>query len=617
MKFPLPEQFPTDFSAIQDAALASWRDQIRDLAGELSVDNDEDLDQLEAYAGQIEALEAEIGERAAAAAANDERKARIQGALQATTDTPQDTLADDSEDEDGDDADDSSSDDADGNDDEDDAASASDASDDEAALSMDKADNDAVDQLADSINDGTDVPETTLQENRTASQRAAGMQNQAPADRSVKPAGGPAGTNESPMLATKHLPGVDTGQHVTFEDLAKGASEAHWNLSKIRSSEDSISLVSSSIDDSNIPSLGQDQFENFTTLTEITREATEAHMGSNGMIASGAPCMPTKVDYGFFRLSRAQRPVEQNLPRVAAPQASIRFVAPPDWAYLSQGISIKTCADEAVDPYVNKSVVSVICPALRECCVSSVSRILQFNNLTFRAFKSFTAEAIYQLGVAFTEAKEIMYLDDIDAESTAVTNPGAVYGANRDLYSRINAAAYGYRKRHRMSMDAPLTFMVNDIVQYLSLTDAFNDGRMSFGRDPHGALREALSKIHVNIVFTYHLPTSATQAQGGGTAPGNAAVDGIFGPQAAGALNALPTEVAGYLFAPGTFIRLDGGSLDLGLVRDSVLNVRNDLHLFAEQWTKVCKVGYESVKLLVATCPNGAGSGDLAAFNCP
>ena len=112
------------------------------------------------------------------------------------------------------------------------------------------------------------------------------------------------------------------------------------------------------------------------------------------------------------------------------------------------------------------------------------------------------------------------------------------------------------------------------------------------------------SEMCIRDRYTYHLPTSAT-ATNLGTAGGST---GFQSPQADGTdLNSLPTEISGYLFAPGTFIRLDHGTLDLGLVRDSVLNRSNDLHLFAEQWTKVCKVGYESVKLPLAVCPNGAG----------
>lgn len=45
---------------------------------------------------------------------------------------------------------------------------------------------------------------------------------------------------------------------------------------------------------------------------------------------------------------------------------------------------------------------------------------------------------------------------------------------------------------------------------------------------------------------------------------------------------AAPAPAAFVPFAEGTFLHLDGGTLELGLVRDSVLNARNDYTIFAE-----------------------------------
>ena len=76
---------------------------------------------------------------------------------------------------------------------------------------------------------------------------------------------------------------------------------------------------------------------------------------------------------------------------------------------------------------------------------------------------------------------------------------------------------------------------------------------------------------------------------------------------ALGALKDWPEDAVTYLYAPGTFVRLDGGTLDVGLIRDSLLNRTNDLEIFAEEWTQVCKLGIESIKIThQGLCPNGA-----------
>lgn len=86
--------------------------------------------------------------------------------------------------------------------------------------------------------------------------------------------------------------------------------------------------------------------------------------------------------------------------------------------------------------------------------------------------------------------------------------------------------------------------------------------------------------------------------------------------QAAGALNPFPGQVVWYMSAPGSFVRLDGGSLDVGLVRDSILNRTNDLQIFAEEWTGMAFVGLESIKGTSTVCASGGGSNQFTPITC-
>jgi hypothetical protein len=71
----------------------------------------------------------------------------------------------------------------------------------------------------------------------------------------------------------------------------------------------------------------------------------------------------------------------------------------------------------------------------------------------------------------------------------------------------------------------------------------------------------------------------------------------IMGAQAAGTPVTFPTELVWYLFSEGTFLFLDGGTLDLGLVRDSQLNSTNDYQIFLETFEGVAKIGIESLRV--------------------
>ena len=70
------------------------------------------------------------------------------------------------------------------------------------------------------------------------------------------------------------------------------------------------------------------------------------------------------------------------------------------------------------------------------------------------------------------------------------------------------------------------------------------------------------------------------------------------------------------LYAPGTFVRLDGGSLNLGIVRDSTLNANNYFQVMEETFEVVCEVGHDSWLIDdVTVCPRGIAAAD-AALDC-
>ena len=81
---------------------------------------------------------------------------------------------------------------------------------------------------------------------------------------------------------------------------------------------------------------------------------------------------------------------------------------------------------------------------------------------------------------------------------------------------------------------------------------------------------------------------------------------------------AWPTAAEFLLFAPGTWGRGNGMTLDLGVVRDSTLNAEND-HTAAwmEECHLIAKFGHESRRYSVNLCPDGTvGAADLTSC-CP
>jgi hypothetical protein len=88
-----------------------------------------------------------------------------------------------------------------------------------------------------------------------------------------------------------------------------------------------------------------------------------------------------------------------------------------------------------------------------------------------------------------------------------------------------------------------------------------------------------------------------------------------FAAQAAGALTAWPAKVVFPLFPEGSFQFLDGGELNLGVVRDSTLNSTNDYETFIETFENVAFRGVESDWVIATLAPTGASAGTVTPAN--
>jgi len=90
----------------------------------------------------------------------------------------------------------------------------------------------------------------------------------------------------------------------------------------------------------------------------------------------------------------------------------------------------------------------------------------------------------------------------------------------------------------------------------------------------------------------------------------------IFAAQTAAAPLPFPTDVQWAIYPEGSWLHLDAGTLNLGLVRDSTLNSTNDFQIFAETWEQVAFIGVESLWVISTICPNGTVSApkDLSAI---
>jgi len=350
--------------------------------------------------------------------------------------------------------------------------------------------------------------------------------------------------------------------------------------------------------------LSHDAMENFHVIQEV-REAGGVN-GGGALVASGPLCAPPTPMYDFFRVAEAQNPVEQGLAVLQAPRGGVRFIVPPDYTTAAGAIGIEGVDYDISDPDdpEDKPCLHADCAAIDEEFVGAISQCVTFGNLQYKTFAEQVAAFLEDVAVAFASRKEGFYLDYIDGKSTNVTGIEVGYGFWRTHLYNLDLAAVGYRKRRGMKRGARLTVIEPDWALDAAKTDMVNDQSLglNFASIPDSAVTDAYRQRGLDVIWANDSATGRAQK--------------FNGAQNAGALNKYPGTIQSYIFAPGTFVRLDGGSLDVGLVRDSVLNKTNDLQLFMEEWIGAAMLGLESVRLHHTVCPSGGSPAAATLYAC-
>lgn len=314
-----------------------------------------------------------------------------------------------------------------------------------------------------------------------------------------------------------------------------------------------------------------------------------AHGGS--LVASGGLCAPVTPYYNLMMISVAERPVRAALPAFNADRGGIRAAAPAALSAITTGVGALTAGQDQAG--ATKSCQSIDCPPFTEYDVEILYHCLKFGNLGARTFPERVAQWNNLVLAAHARLGERTLLTGIDAASTQVTAASLGLGASADLLSQVRAAAAGMRSRHRMDPMAVLRVMFPKWVLDLLCSDVYRSQfqRFDMTEDKFVALLR-----DINVEPTFYIDSASGKNQ-------------EIGNQNAGALLGFPSTVTWYLFPEGSFLYLDGGILELGLVRDSVLNSTNDFEIFGESFENVAYIGVESQAITSTLCDSGITAG--------
>jgi hypothetical protein len=352
-------------------------------------------------------------------------------------------------------------------------------------------------------------------------------------------------------------------------------------------------------------SLAGDPLENAAIIASVVDDrAIQAEFDrrrENALVASGGLCAPLTPYYDLANVSTASRPVRDSLPGFNADRGGIRYARPALLTAIDTAVGRITADDDASGGSLATKACQVVeCPPFQDTEIAAIYHCLQIGNMTARTYPELLAQWNTLLLAAQARLAESQLLTDIDDFSTSVTAASSGLGATGDLLEQMVRAAEGMRSRHRMSETQVLRVLMPMWAMDVLVTDVMRSQFERFASNTEAVLTAWLRQF--SIEPSYYIDGAAGAGQ-------------VFGAQSAGALDAWPTTVRWYIFPEGAFLFLDGGVLELGLVRDSILNSTNDYQLFGETFENVAYVGVESLAVtstLSQPIPTGAVGAPVA-----
>lgn len=564
-----------------DAELSEALAAIRTAAAELRTApaTDENVTRLEALAAAREKLTGEQGRRtelaarqsaAAAAFADDsEQDADPLAEAQAVEDTQDGTADDDAEDADDADAEDADAD-------------------------QGEQDGTADDSKGDAV---------TASGRKPARRKLGGMTATQAGTRTPKAAG----RVQAVTRVQGGIPGFEAGSRLTRETLAAAFAE---RFNTLKGTRDAGRFHVARVE-YQYPEARQLSATDWATNTQ----RIEAASGPDAIVAAGGLCAPLETLYDVQTIGVTRRPLRDALTRFQVDRGGIQYRQPFDALTMNSGLGVWTLADdEAVgvteDPDVpdpTKSCFVVDCPGVEEATIYSTYLCMEFPNITARFDREWVDATTRAADVAWARFAENQLLARVLAGSKHVTAPAAV-SAVRDVLVNLDKTIAYYRNRHRLDDMVPLRLILPRWVKELfraDLTRGFA-GELDALAVADATVESWFRARGVNI--TFHLDGLNADA----TVTPNVPAQNYANVTAGSVVPPFINRIDAALFAEGDWLFLDGGTLDLGLVRDSALNARNRYRQFTETFEGVAFRGIETLRLNMEVQPTGASVGTIA-----
>lgn len=325
--------------------------------------------------------------------------------------------------------------------------------------------------------------------------------------------------------------------------------------------------------------LSGDDPGNITRVNKVT--------SPEALTAAAGICAPLETIYDINICGDTDRPIRDALARFNADRGGVRIYGAPTLGAGSVGIwdtagaATKTCADAG-------------CPTPTDIMVDAIYACLKFSNFTNRFFPEVIKANTDLAMINHARVAEMNLLKQIQTASTAITAKDKTVGVARQTIYTLSDAAALMRRRNRLASNAPMRAILPSWVQDAMVAD------LALQMPGDGLENLTLSEAKINEIFRARGINVSWSLESWDS---SAVIDTSYG--TAPALSGFETSVSFALFPEGTFLFLDGGTLDLGVQRDMTMISANEYATFVETFEGVAKTGCESFWITQPVCVSG------------
>lgn len=423
------------------------------------------------------------------------------------------------------------------------------------------------------------------------------------------------------LTASVNIPGRAAGERLTsIEDVIKAFNKTAKTVRTTHDGYGQETIVCT------LENRFEHTLDDRTTQGQIDtllHDVVQNKSNQEALVAGGGWCSPSETRYDFFNVACADGMVD--LPTFGVTRGGVRFPTSPslaDAVFTVTGTQAGVLTNQnlagfgatfssASMPWVwtetddiatvtgapNKPTLRVPCPGFNDVRLECYGVNLTAGNLTDDAYPEATANTLRLLNSAHDHVINARYIAAMLAlSSAAITISG---GGNRPAFNQVlsglDLAATDYRAKFAMCeedvIEVVAPFWVKDVI----VADLAYRTNVELLSVAESAITGYFADRNIRVQWV-----NDWQVRASGTFGNPAALPG-------GALTAWPTQANFMLYAAGTFIRGNGLTLDLGIIRDSVLNAENDHTVaFTEECHLIARVGHESRLYTIGFVVNGA-----------